>query len=335
MLYLGQKWRISLALSLTEPSLARKRNIEGLHTMKMIIDTDPGIDDAMAIFWAHASPDIELIGLTSIFGNVYVSQATRNALALVEMLGADIPVAGGADVPVAMPPLPPSHYVHGDEGFGDMPAPTPVRAADPRGAVDFMADACAADPGAVTIMAIGPLTNLAQALIDRPDMVANVGRIVIMGGSVRAGGNVTAFAEANIWHDPHAAAAVFAADWPVEMIGLDVTSMILCDGDDFAAIAANSPICGGFLNRIGQFYLKFYESVSGVHACRLHDPAAVIAAVLPDLFTWEEAPLTVVIDGERMGETFVGGNGRAIRWAANVDAGAVCQLWVNGVSALH
>ncbi|MGB0507793.1 MAG: nucleoside hydrolase [Pikeienuella sp.] len=301
----------------------------------MIIDTDPGIDDAMAIFWAHACPDIELIGLTSIFGNVYVEQATRNALALVEILGADIPVSAGVSTPLAMPQLEPSHFVHGGEGFGDMPAPSPVRAADPRGAVDFMADACAADPGAVTIMAIGPLTNLARVLIDRPDIVGNVGRVVIMGGSVRAGGNATKYAEANIWHDPHAAAAVFAADWPIEMIGLDVTNQIYCDGDDFTAIAAKSPACGQFLDRIGQFYLKFYEERTGDRRCRLHDPAAVIAAVRPDLFTWEEAPLTARIEGERKGETVVAETGRPVRWAAEAEGAAVSRLWIEGVSALH
>lgn len=307
----------------------------GPFLMKMIIDTDPGIDDAMAIFWAHASAEIDLIGLTSIFGNVYVNQATRNALALVEILGADIPVAGGADAPLVMPPLAPSHFVHGDEGLGDLPAPQPGRSADPRGAVDFLADACADDPGAVTIMAIGPLTNLARALIDRPDIVANVGRIVIMGGSVRAGGNATAHAEANIWHDPHAAAAVFAAAWPVEMIGLDVTNEIYCDGGDFAEISGKAPECGGFLGRIGQFYLNFYESRTGARACRLHDPAAVIAAVRPELFTWEQASLTARTDGDRKGETFIAAGGPSLRWAARADANAIRRLWVEGVSALR
>lgn len=302
--------------------------------MKMIIDTDPGIDDAMAIFYAAAAPQIDLIGLTTVFGNVRVDQSTRNALALVEMLGLDIPVAGGATQPLEMPPLPLAHWIHGPEGLGDLPAPTPDREADTRDAAAYLIDACAADPGAVTIAAIGPLTNLAEALIRAPEIAETAGRVVIMGGSVRAGGNATPYAEANIWHDPHAADAVFAAGWKVEMVGLDVTRRIECEAAEFDALAARAPEFGGFLRDIAQFYMTFYETRTGRMSCCLHDPSALVAAVHPDLFTWEAAPLGAVTSGDRLGETVASVGRTAVSWTSDADLDGVRKLWLETVGTL-
>lgn len=302
--------------------------------MKMIIDTDPGVDDAMAIFYAAAAPEIDLIGLTTVFGNVRVDQSTRNALALAEMLELDIPVANGATQPLEMPPLPLAHWIHGPEGLGDKPAPTPTGSADRRDAATFLAETCAAHPGEVTIAAIGPLTNLAEALLRTPEIAKTAGRVVLMGGSVRAGGNATAYAEANIWHDPHAADAVFAADWNVEMIGLDVTRRIECEAADFERLADVAPKFGGYLREIAQFYMNFYQERTGRLSCCLHDPAALIAAVHPHLFTWEEVPLAAISSGDHLGETVATTGRPDVRWSADADLNAVRQLWLETVSSL-
>ncbi len=272
-------------------------------TVKMIIDTDPGIDDAMAIAYAAADPNIEVIGLTTVFGNVYVEQGTRNALHLVEMLDLNCPVAEGAAKPLEIPLDPPSHQVHGAEGFGGLPAPTPSGKAISESAAEFLCRTCSENPGEVVICAIGPLTNLAHALRLDPHIAHTAGKVVIMGGSAEVGGNITQFAEANIFHDPHAAAEVFAADWPVVMVGLDVTHDIICTSQDFDKLKAYAPKTGGFIKAISSFYLDFYASVGLTEGCHLHDPAAVIAAAYPHHFQTRDMPLSVILDGERRGET--------------------------------
>ena len=270
---------------------------------RMIIDTDPGIDDAMAIHYAFADPDIEVVGLTTVFGNVYVEQATRNALRLLEMAGVEAPVAEGASAPFAMPLSPPSHQVHGHEGFGTIEAETPKGEAVNMSAAEFLVNTCAESPGEIVICAIGPLSNLALALQLDPTITTTVKKVVIMGGAVETDGNITPFAEANIYHDPHAAAEVFAADWQVVLVGLDVTHQIMCSADDFLQIQANSPKLGGFIKDISNFYLDFYASVGKHNGCSLHDPAAVIAAAHPQMFQMTAVPLRVITEGERLGQT--------------------------------
>jgi len=271
--------------------------------MKLIIDTDPGIDDAMAIFYAAAHPEIELIGLTTVFGNVPVAVATRNALRLAEMTGQRIPVAEGAGVPLvqALPPHP--DFVHGAEGLGDIPPLAPSAPPDPRPAAQFLAETAAAHPGQVTICAVGPLTNLAQAMALHPAIIGNVARVVVMGGAVECPGNVNPEAEANIWNDPHAAAAVFAAPWEVTMVGLDITERVNCTPADFAGLARAAPVIGGFLNDAVQFYFRFHRQRHGLDGCHMHDPTAVIAITDPHLFETRTAPVEVTLDGAAAGRT--------------------------------
>ena len=223
---------------------------------KIIIDTDPGIDDAMAIFYAAAAEDIELLGLTAIFGNVTVDTATRNALRLVEAAGLDIPVARGAEKPLAMPHIKPSAHVHGDEGFGDIPAATPKDKATEETAAEFLVRMARAHRGELVLCPIGPLTNIALAIQADPEFASNVDRIVLMGGSYKEGGNITPFAEANIYHDPHAAEVVFASGAKVEMVGLDVTHQILCTKEDFAAMAEAAPKLGGMLQDMSHWHCQ-------------------------------------------------------------------------------
>lgn len=297
--------------------------------VKLIIDTDPGIDDAMAIFHAAAAPEIELLGLTSIFGNVTTAKATRNALRLVEAAGLTCPVAQGAERPLVLPPFPPSSQVHGAEGFGDIPAEDPKGRAVAEGAAEFLVRMARDHAGELVVCPIGPLTNIAEALRLDPDFARNVKRIVIMGGSLEDGGNITPHAEANIYHDPHAADEVFASGAPITLVGLDVTHQIMCPAEEFAEIAAEAPRLGGMLQEMSRFYLRFYESVGKFGGCSLHDPAAVIACAHPELFTTRSVPLRVICDGEAIGATVLDDTGtRApVDVCMGVDADAVKALF--------
>ncbi|MDC0738718.1 nucleoside hydrolase [Cognatishimia sp. SS12] len=306
-----------------------------VETVKLIIDTDPGVDDAMAIFYAAAAPEIELLGLTSIFGNVTVEMATRNALRLREAAGLAVPVAQGAQVPRVLPPFKPSFHVHGDEGFGDIPAKTPKGRAIDESAAAFLCRMAREHAGELVLCPIGPLTNIAAAIDLDPDFIRNVKRIVLMGGSYREGGNITPHAEANIYHDPHAAEVVFASGAHVEMVGLDVTHRILCRPEDFADMASAAPKLGGMLQDMSHFYLKFYESVGKLDGCSLHDPAAVIACTHPELFTAEAVPITVSCDADTSGATLKAEDSRAATQVYTaVDAAAVKALFMQRIQQL-
>ena len=298
---------------------------------KLIIDTDPGIDDAMAVLLAACHPSISLVGLSSIFGNVPVEIATCNALALAELAGLDIPVAAGAARPLVQAPHPYPDYVHGAGGFGTAKLPQPVRAADPRGAATFLAEAAAENPGEITICAIGPLTNLASALHTHPGIAGNVAGVVVMGGAVWTGGNVTPAAEANIWQDPHAAAEVLAANWPVTLVGLDVTEQVRCTPQDFDTIADGAPMTGGFLRAAVEFYFAFHRETAGFTGCYMHDPTAVLTISAPHLFKAEELPIEVVTDGAEAGRTRIGTGtgGHRVRVCREVAAEAVRSEFVN------
>lgn len=271
--------------------------------MKIVIDTDPGIDDAMAIFYAHAAPDIELLGLSTVFGNVYVEQATRNALYLVDMLNEDIPVAHGCDRPMDKRPFKSSVHVHGVEGFGnftDIPEKsTTLKESGP----EFLVRMARKHKGELVICAIAPLTNIAKAIQLDPDFSTNVAKIVIMGGAVDCPGNVSEFAEANIFHDPCAAQIVLGANGNIVLVGLDVTLKTLCQSGDFDRMEREAPVTGGFLKRIGEFYLNFYREVAGKEGCGLHDSTALIACTHPHLFSKEAIAVEVVLSGHDAGNT--------------------------------
>lgn len=269
----------------------------------ILLDTDPGIDDAMAIFYAMSDPEIELVGMTTVFGNVFTRDGTRNALALAELAGQDIPVAEGAHIPLVQAQHPPADFVHGKHGLGNAVLPDPRRKADKRPAHQFIAETLAARPGEVTLIAVGPLTNIALALQHHPEITQTAAKLVVMGGAVRTPGNVNAFAEANIWNDPHAAEIVFAANWDVTLVGLDVTERIQCTPEDFAPMLRSSPKCGALMNEAAEFYFQFHIESKGLNACFLHDPSAIICAQQPELFQMVSAPITMRVEGEEAGRT--------------------------------
>jgi len=300
---------------------------------KIIIDTDPGIDDAMAIIFASLRQDFELVGLTSVFGNVSGDIATRNALVLGDLARRDIPVAAGAISPLVQPLRPRGDDVHGAQGFGDLPPMTSRRAPLARSATAFIAETVSTHPGEVTLCAIGPLTNLVLALEANPAIAGKVKGVTIMGGSLDAGGNVTPYAEFNFWQDPHAAERVFAESWDITLVGLDVTREVVCVPEHFAALKTSAPKLGGFLDAAAQFYFERGRRAYGVASCRLHDPTAVISILRPDLFRFEETGVEVTLDGDEAGRTRRSGDpGRArIRVATGVDGEAVRDVFLQTI----
>ncbi|MFT5470727.1 MAG: inosine-uridine nucleoside N-ribohydrolase [Verrucomicrobiales bacterium] len=269
---------------------------------KIIIDTDPGVDDAMAILFALRCPELDVVGLTTVFGNVDVDLATTNALHLAEFdQRQQLLVARGAEKPLEIPFRGPADFVHGDDGFGNTNLPAPTSIPIDQTAAEFIVDKIMSHPGEITLVPIGPLTNIALALELEPRIVENVAEIVLMGGAARTAGNVSPVAEANIHCDPHAADKVFTAGWPVTMIGLDVTTKVITDEAYLESLRTSR--AGDFIFRISRFYQKFHEQVYGISAIHTHDPSAIAYLIRPELFKTCSGAIRVPLDGLAMGQT--------------------------------
>ena len=267
----------------------------------VIIDTDPGADDALAIMMAMNSSDLLVEGITTVGGNATLSDTTDNALRLVEYLdgkGSVIPVAVGADRPLRGS-FTHAYHVHGAGGLGvRLPAPTLLP--DKRSAVEFICDRAAASAGPLAIIAIGPLTNVAAALDRCPDLMNALAEIVVMGGAFEVPGNVTPHAEFNIHEDPEAADLVFSSGIPVTIVGLDVTrrtAMHRADGPHWFEATSVSASLG---NRI---LADRFRERADAEEFYLHDPLAVAAAIVPDVLTYRQAQVSVVTEGEERGRT--------------------------------
>ena len=304
--------------------------------LKLIIDTDPGIDDAMAILYAIAAPEIDLLGLTTVFGNVTTPKATRNALYLLEQAGIEIPVAEGLHRPRIGPPFPPTSAVHGAEGFGTLAVPTPQRRALVETAPEYLVRMVRAHQGELLLCPIGPLTNIAAAMELDPSFCSNLKGMVVMGGSLRAGGNITPAAEANFYHDPHAADFVLRHGCNITLVGLDVTNRVICPRSFFARLASESPKMGGLLQDMAEFYIDFYETVGKFAGCGMHDPSALVACIAPELFTTELHALRVALSGDRSGEMIAVANStaQAVNVCTDVQAEAVKQNFFKNVAKL-
>lgn len=274
---------------------------------KILIDTDPGIDDALAILLALRSPELEVLGLTAVFGNAAVDITAQNALRLVELEGHDdIPVARGCARPLVNPLGELGTYVHGEDGLGNTNPPPPKGQLHPLPAAQFMIEMIKAHPGEITLLALGPLTNLALAVRLAPEIVQQVQHVVIMGGSVETHGNITPVAEANIYNDPHAAAIVFAAGWPLTMVGLDVTTRVIMTPEYLESLYAAHNPATDFLRSINPFYQRFHEQFYGMGgAIHTHDPTAVVYLLDPGLFEVSEAPVYVETVGRCAGQTIL------------------------------
>ena len=283
---------------------------------KVILDTDPGIDDAMAILFALRSPALDVLGITTVFGNADTDVGTANALRLVELAGHDVPVARGAEHPWVGPKAPAPDFVHGADGLGNINAPPPAGKAIGMSAAEFIVATAHKYPGDVTLIAVGRLTNLALALALEPRLPTLVKEVVLMGGSASARGNVTPVAEANVWGDPHAADIVFAAPWGVTMVGLDVTTRVLMRDELLLRMAGKDERVGGFLYRISRFYRRFHESTGVTGGFYVHDPSAVAYVIDPSLFSTEKARVRVVTEGIAVGQTIAVAAPVPERWEA-------------------
>ncbi|NOJ11440.1 nucleoside hydrolase [Vibrio splendidus] len=276
-------------------------------TKKIILDTDPGIDDAMAILFAEAHPDIELMGITTVYGNATIDNGTQNALYLKQKFGMKALVAKGSDKPLLRDPVGATVVVHGETGLGDVTAPSSLDYETiKKPAYQFIIDSVRAEPREITLVAVGPLTNLALALEAAPDIVDLVKEVVVMGGAFGENGhrgNVTPFAEANIHDDPHAADKVFTASWPVVIIGLDVTEESFFTSQYLDELRDDAGEVGQFIWDISRYYLKFYSDKVGMDGCHVHDPSAIAYVIQPSLFTSRNGPVRVVTDGPAEGMT--------------------------------
>jgi len=294
---------------------------------KIIIDTDPGIDDAMAILFAHKATEIEVLGLTTTFGNVPVAKATENALILNSIAGVDVPVAEGVAVPLEITPRPHPDFVHGKDGFGNINWPATDKKALGITAAQFIVDNVRKYPGEVTIVALGPLGNLAMALELDPEIAHLVDEVVLMGGTHLEYGNVSPVAEANIINDPHAADKVFTAEWQVTMIGLDVTHQVLLDNTVLERIKQANPVQGDFLYQAAQHYINFYSDRFNMKGCYFHDASTIAYVMQPDLFGIELGAIRVACDGVAIGQTIVSPEGMSFPEPAwdNVPNTQVCM----------
>ena len=283
-------------------------NQKNIMKKKVIIDTDPGVDDAMAIALAWLSPDIELVALTTVFGNVSVDQAASNACVLLDQLGADIPVARGAKKPLKNKLRGFPDYVHGKNGFGDIDLPESSKQIEPQSAADYLIERILADPYDITIVTIGPLTNLAIAIEKQPEIMNKVKEIVVLGGAFITNGNVNPAAEANMISDPHAADFVFSKKGPITVLGLDVTQQVIMNEQYLNEVHNRSTPCGEFLRDMTRFYLDFHRS-GGVDGLYTHDPSAIAYLIEPDLFSRKKGEIRVATEGIGMGQTIMNRNG--------------------------
>lgn len=274
---------------------------------KVIYDTDPGVDDAMALVFQALHPDIELLGLTSVFGNTTIETTTRNARFLAGRFAPGVPVAQGAAAPLKRAAPEPVAWIHGDNGLGNIVLESgPEAVLDVRPAHRFIIDTVHAHPGEVTLIAVGPLTNLALALADDPRIASLVKQVVIMGGAFGTDGvlgNVTPAAEANIAGDPDAADAVFGAPWPVAIVGLDVTQRTIMSEEYLASLRDRGGAAGQFVWDVSRHYQAFHELSAQLKGIYVHDSSAVAYVLAPHLYTTRSGPVRVLTDGIAAGQT--------------------------------
>ncbi|KAL4588356.1 hypothetical protein LXL04_001240 [Taraxacum kok-saghyz] len=342
---------------------------------KIIIDTDPGIDDAMAIFLALRSPEITVIGLTTIYGNVYTTLATRNALHLLEVAErTDIPVAEGSHVSYMVHLLPfplPSctcyliyfrftkknifllsfspcvkkatklrvaDFVHGVDGLGNQNFPQPKSKPIEKSAAEYLVEQANLHPGEITVVALGPLTNIALAIQLDPTFTKNIGQIVLLGGAFAVNGNVNPAAEANIFGDPEAADIVFTSGADVLAVGINVTHQVIMKDSELEIMAESEGIFSKYLCKILDYYFSYHRDAYSMKGVYLHDPTALLAAVNPKLMTYTEGVVRVQTSGitrgltlffnkqKRFHEATEWNNKPTVKVAVTVDAPAVVKL---------
>ncbi len=272
---------------------------------RIIIDTDPGIDDSLAILLALASPEVTLEGLTVVHGNCSAEQGTRNALSVLELANAgQIPVAKGCDLPLVQPSLL-APETHGNTGLGYANLPEPRTKSLVQHGCDFLIEKILSNPGEITLVAIGPLTNVALAIRKEPRIVQAVRELMIMGGAIRHEGNVTPLAEFNTYVDPHAAHIVYHSGMPITLTPLDVTYQCILLAEDVAQLQRIKSPIPPFVADATRFYMEFHDKYQGIQGCIINDPLTLALTFAPNLCDYEEYYVDVDISGGvSMGKSF-------------------------------
>ena len=294
---------------------------DNLAMKRVIIDTDPGTDDAIALIATLNSPELDVLALTTVTGNASLQDATRNALGLLTALNrSDIPVYVGADTPLVGK----FEYAENYHGPGGMttPLPEPESAPSPTPAERYIRDAARDSDGDLTIIALGPLTNVALAIRNEPDVMNRVKEIFVMGGAVEVGGNITPYAEFNIYDDPCAANIVFDSGIPITLVGLDVCERVafaLSDSDWRSGTSTGERLAARIIEGWAEIHPEYDRYV-------LCDPLTVAAAIQPDLLVYRPAKVTVDESGEQKGRTRAEYDAGDVRVAADVDVERARQL---------
>ncbi len=297
---------------------------------RVAIDTDPGLDDAVAILFALCSGLFDVAGITTVAGNLGIGVTTRNAGRLLAFAGrSDIPVIEGAAEPLVRQAVE-SADIHGGDGMGGVDLPEPARPPLPADAVAWLSEMLMREPaGSLTVLALGPLTNLARLAADHPAAARRLKGVIAMGGAVDEPGNTGPRAEFNFHADPHAADIVFRAGLPLTVVPLDVTRKVRATREFCARLAAGPPLAV----KAGAVIDAYFQSTRGRESRPLHDPCVMLLAARPDLFGIDTIALGVdVADGPDTG-ALLRGAGPAVPVAMRVDALAVLDLLATGLGA--
>ena len=272
---------------------------------RILIDTDPGIDDSLAILLALASPEVQLEGLTTVHGNCSVEQGTINALSVLELARAShIPVARGCHLPLVQPSLL-APETHGDTGLGYAKLPAPSIAPASQHAVDFLIDKLLSAPGEYTLVAVAPLTNIAIAMRKEPRIIPAIKEMVIMGAAIRHQGNTTPLAEFNVYVDPHASHIVYHSGVPMTLVPLDVTYQCILTPTDVLRLKQITSPLPGFIADMTRFYMEFHDAYQKIDGCVINDPLALALTFAPELCDYENHYVDVDVQGGvSMGKTF-------------------------------
>jgi purine nucleosidase len=271
----------------------------------IILDTDPGIDDSLAILLALASPEISLEGLSVVHGNSSTAQGTVNALSVLELAKAShVPIHRGCELPLVQPSLL-APETHGDHGIGYAKLPAPQTKPQIQKGSDFLIEKIMSMPGEITLVCIGPLTNVALAIRQEPRVVENVKEVFIMGGAIRHEGNTTPLAEFNTFVDPHAAHIVFHSKMPITLTPLDVTYQCIFSKNDLnRLLKINSPITK-FIADATRFYMEFHDEYQKIDGCVINDPMTLALTLMPEICEYQELYVDVDLSGGvSMGNTF-------------------------------
>ncbi|KAJ1263899.1 hypothetical protein BS78_09G221500 [Paspalum vaginatum] len=273
---------------------------------KLIIDTDPGIDDSMAILMAFRAPTVEIIGLTTIFGNVSTEGATRNALLLCERAGhPEVPVAEGSPEPLKGGKPHVADFGHGSDGIGNLFLPAPTARKVDESAAELLVNKASEFPGEVSVLALGPLTNVALAIKRDSSFVSKVKKIVVLGGAFFAAGNINPAAEANILGDPEAADIVFTSGADIVVVGINITTQVCFKDEDLLELRNSKGKHAHFLSEMCKFYRDWHVESDGFHGIFLHDPVSFTALVHPEYFTFKKGVVRVETQGICTGHTLM------------------------------